>query len=225
VCGCGTICLGLLEDPGLLALSTQVLAGRSHGSSKSGREGIAPDRLLRCVVLKHIKGRSYRQRAGAWKSLACHSMAAANPKSSRTPGRSSAEMWRTVCSVSSSVCFIRFAISIVARKVFPAVLVQKLETGGWPRYRRRMADLPSAQELFKNRHFDREIIILCVRWYLNFKLSSRDLVQMMAERARATSDYPTFIRSPRQSCRPLRAHGSELPGPNCIYMTNIGVAR
>jgi hypothetical protein len=58
----------------------------------------------------------------------------------------------------------------------------KLETGGWPRYRRRMADLPSAQDLFKGRHFDREIIILCVRWYLTFKLSSRDLVQMMAER-------------------------------------------
>ena len=26
------------------------------------------------------------------------------------------------------------------------------------------------------------IIVLCVRWYLTFKLSSRDLVQMMAER-------------------------------------------
>ena len=36
--------------------------------------------------------------------------------------------------------------------------------------------------LFKGRHFDREIIVLCVRWYLTFKLSSRDLVQMMAER-------------------------------------------
>jgi transposase-like protein len=36
--------------------------------------------------------------------------------------------------------------------------------------------------LFKGRHFDQEIIILCVRWYLAFKLSSRDLVQMMAER-------------------------------------------
>ena len=40
----------------------------------------------------------------------------------------------------------------------------------------------SAQDLFKGRHFDRDIIILCVRWYLTFKLSSRDLVQMMAER-------------------------------------------
>jgi hypothetical protein len=46
----------LLEDPDLLALSSQVLVSRSPGSGKVGREGIAPDRLLRCVVLKHIKG-------------------------------------------------------------------------------------------------------------------------------------------------------------------------
>ena len=45
-----------------------------------------------------------------------------------------------------------------------------------------MADLPPAQDLFKGRHFDQDVIILCVRWYLTFKLSSRDLVQMMAER-------------------------------------------
>jgi transposase-like protein len=37
-------------------------------------------------------------------------------------------------------------------------------------------------ELFKGRHFDREVIILCIRWYLRFKLSFRDLVEMMAER-------------------------------------------
>ncbi len=36
--------------------------------------------------------------------------------------------------------------------------------------------------LFKGRHFDREIIVLCVRWYLSFKLSARDLVHMMNER-------------------------------------------
>ena len=45
-----------------------------------------------------------------------------------------------------------------------------------------MEEPTSARELFKGRHFDREIIVLCVRWYLTFKLSSRDLVQMMAER-------------------------------------------
>ena len=51
----------LLEDLALLSLSTQALAGRSPGSNQVGREGIAPDRLLRCVVLKHIKGWSYRE--------------------------------------------------------------------------------------------------------------------------------------------------------------------
>src|SRR6202044_1913197 len=45
-----------------------------------------------------------------------------------------------------------------------------------------MAGLPGVDELFDGRHFDREIIVLCVRWYLRFKLSFRDLVEMMAER-------------------------------------------
>jgi hypothetical protein len=40
----------------------------------------------------------------------------------------------------------------------------------------------SVDDLFKGRHFDRGIIILCMRWYLRFKLSFRDLVEMMAER-------------------------------------------
>ena len=38
------------------------------------------------------------------------------------------------------------------------------------------------EELFKGRHFDQEIVVLCVRWYLSFKLSFRDLVAMMSER-------------------------------------------
>src|SRR5580704_3936082 len=42
--------------------------------------------------------------------------------------------------------------------------------------------IKSVKELFSGRHFDREIIILCVRWYLRYKLSLRDLVEMMAER-------------------------------------------
>ena len=43
-----------------------------------------------------------------------------------------------------------------------------------------MPQLPPA--LFHGRHFDRSIIILCVRWYITYKLSYRDLVEMMAER-------------------------------------------
>jgi IS5 family transposase len=50
----------LLEDPALIALSTQVLATRSAHSATCGRTSIAPDRLLRCAVLKHLKGWSFR---------------------------------------------------------------------------------------------------------------------------------------------------------------------
>jgi len=45
-----------------------------------------------------------------------------------------------------------------------------------------MAGFLGLDELFKGRHFDREVIVLCVRWYLRCKLSYRDLVEMMAER-------------------------------------------
>lgn len=45
-----------------------------------------------------------------------------------------------------------------------------------------MAATGSVEALFKGRHFDQEIIVLCVRWYLRYKLSTRDLVEMMAER-------------------------------------------
>lgn len=45
-----------------------------------------------------------------------------------------------------------------------------------------MADRSPVPDLFKGLHFDDELVILCVRWYLTYKLSSRDLVEKMAER-------------------------------------------
>src|SRR5215207_334319 len=39
-----------------------------------------------------------------------------------------------------------------------------------------------AGALFQGRHFNAEIITLCVRWYVIYKLSYRDLVAIMAER-------------------------------------------
>ena len=36
--------------------------------------------------------------------------------------------------------------------------------------------------LFKGRHFEAEIIILCVRWYLRYPLSFRQLEEIIAER-------------------------------------------
>jgi transposase-like protein len=87
-----------------------------------------------------------------------------------------------------------------------------------------MTEPGSAPELFKGRHFDREIIVLCVRWYLTFKLSSRDLVQMMAERGillahttilRWVQRYVPQVREALEPLRPARwgllAHGRGVP--------------
>jgi putative transposase len=46
---------------------------------------------------------------------------------------------------------------------------------------------------FKGRHFDRSVILVCVRWYLAYSLSLRDLEEMMAERGVAV-DHATIHR-------------------------------
>ena len=56
-----------------------------------------------------------------------------------------------------------------------------------------MAKLKRMDELFKGRHFEQEIIILCVRWYLRYKLSFRDLVEMLGERG-LTISHTTIMR-------------------------------
>jgi transposase-like protein len=78
-----------------------------------------------------------------------------------------------------------------------------------------VAGFVSLDELFKGRHFDREVVVLCVRWYLRFKLSYRDLVEMMAERGlsmvhttimRWVHNYaPEFERRWNQFARPAGA--------------------
>jgi transposase-like protein len=47
--------------------------------------------------------------------------------------------------------------------------------------------------MFKGRHFDRSVILLCVRWYLAYSLSLRDLEEMMAERG-ISVDHATIHR-------------------------------
>ena len=54
--------------------------------------------------------------------------------------------------------------------------------------------LENKKELFAGRHFDREVIILCVRWYLCYKLSLRDLAEIMAERGLHLA-HTTIMRS------------------------------
>src|SRR3954464_15692257 len=48
-------------------------------------------------------------------------------------------------------------------------------------------------KLFKYRQFQPEIILLCLRWYLRYSLSYRDLEEMMAERGLSV-DHTTIYR-------------------------------
>jgi transposase-like protein len=47
--------------------------------------------------------------------------------------------------------------------------------------------------IYLKRHFDAEIIVLSVRWYITYKLSYRDLAAMMAERGVVVS-HTTIMR-------------------------------
>lgn len=47
--------------------------------------------------------------------------------------------------------------------------------------------------MFKGHQFDQSVILLCVRWYLAYSLSLRDLEEMMAERGIAV-DHTTIHR-------------------------------
>jgi transposase-like protein len=51
--------------------------------------------------------------------------------------------------------------------------------------------------MFKGRHFDRSVILLCVRWYVPYNLSLRDLEEMMAERGLSV-DHSTVPFQPPQ---------------------------
>src|SRR6266478_3907283 len=52
-----------------------------------------------------------------------------------------------------------------------------------PASTRRLMTKPIVRDLiYRRRRFDAEIIELCVRWYITYRLSYRDLVAMMAER-------------------------------------------
>ena len=95
---------------------------------------------------------------------------------------------------------------VIAKEHYPTLFDISDETRLWCKWRRpinyigvlswlrsSMGKLKAVAELFEGRHFDREVIILCVRWYLRFKLSLRDLVEMMAERGLSMA-HTTIMR-------------------------------
>ena len=51
----------------------------------------------------------------------------------------------------------------------------------------------NSKEPFKWKHFEGEIILLCVRWYLKYALSYRNLEEIMMERGLSV-DHTTIYR-------------------------------
>ena len=57
----------------------------------------------------------------------------------------------------------------------------------------RMTKPIARDPMYRRRSFDADIIELCVRWYITYRLSYRDLVAMMAERGVEVS-HTTILR-------------------------------
>ncbi len=77
---------------------------------------------------------------------------------------------------------------------------------------------------FKWRHFEAEIILLCVRRYLRYSLSYRDLEEMMLERGLQV-DHPTIYRWEQHYAPELekryRLHLKATNDSWCVDETNI----
>ena len=83
-----------------------------------------------------------------------------------------------------------FAIAVFLQQQVAEALCCKV---GWGLFDRVDVMRTNRPALFKGRHFEAEIIILCVRWYLRFSLSYSDLKEIMAERNLAI-DHVTIWR-------------------------------
>jgi transposase-like protein len=66
--------------------------------------------------------------------------------------------------------------------------------------------------IYRKRGFDAEIIELCVRWYITYRLSYRDLVEMMAERGIQVAQSTILRWVTRTSGRTLR---ESIRSPGC----------
>jgi transposase-like protein len=65
-----------------------------------------------------------------------------------------------------------------------------------------MAGFTGLDELFRGRHFDREVIILCAGWYLRFKLPYRDMVERMTKRGLSKAHTPEYERGWNRFAQP-----------------------
>jgi hypothetical protein len=68
-----------------------------------------------------------------------------------------------------------------------------VKTDRLPRPSQYQESAVAESDQFKWRHYQGEIILLCVRWYLRYALSYRDLEEMMRERG-LSLDHTTIYR-------------------------------
>jgi hypothetical protein len=52
--------------------------------------------------------------------------------------------------------------------------------------------------IYRRRRFEAETIELCVRWYISYRLSYRDLVAMMGERGSRETLHPLWTEGTKQ---------------------------
>jgi transposase-like protein len=71
---------------------------------------------------------------------------------------------------------------------------------------------PKRPQLFKGRKFEPDIVVLCVRWYLRFGLSLRNLEEIMAERNLSVDHFTIW--------RWLQRYTPELNGRCCAELRN-----
>ena len=91
---------------------------------------------------------------------------------------------------------VGIVLGIVGRFVLEVVDAAHTLLPGWARVAgddEEMQRFVPIEDLFEGRHFDGQIIILCVAWYTSFKLSLPDLVIMMADRGISVT-HTTILR-------------------------------
>jgi transposase, IS6 family len=81
-------------------------------------------------------------------------------------------------------------------------------------------------DLFKWRHYESEIILLCVRWCLRYALSYPDLEEMMRER-NLSVDHTTIYRRVQKRApelgKRIRPHLRPTNDSHCVAETYIKI--
>src|ERR1700756_1728949 len=85
----------------------------------------------------------------------------------------------------------------------------------------------SRPAIFRGRHFQPEIIATCVRWYLRFSLSLRNVEEMMAERGLLVDPHDglALLSKVRSNYLSPAARKAEIYNHHMAYGRNLCSAR